>query len=210
MDSHELFAQRTFTIILHANDPYHVRLLEVPETEPFDKFLIRLQSFSKAAARQIFPLDERKYGLAGADGYWWFALINERGVPQPGRMIMRSERPYIWMKGRLLARDTRWKAALFRNEQQCQDPIIDNLISPSAEKEITSPRIQLGSPYTSPSPASSTKTYPGDSIMPSIEQPTPEPTPQQNADWAQQSTPRVVLYAPKAVLHHLPSYWQAS
>lgn len=115
MDSHELFAQRTFTIILHANDPYHVRLLEVPETEPFDKFLIRLQSFSKAAARQIFPLDERKYGLAGADGYWWFALINERGVPQPGRMIMRSERPYIWMKGRLLARDTRWKAALFRN-----------------------------------------------------------------------------------------------
>lgn len=115
MDSQELLMPRTFTIVIHSDDPEDTRMLEVPGSEPFDKFLICLQDASKKIAKQILPIEAKEKGLTTADGYWWFSLINREGVPQGGKMIIRSERCYHRMKNSLLARGSRWKAALVRN-----------------------------------------------------------------------------------------------
>ncbi|KAL8652739.1 MAG: hypothetical protein Q9210_002515 [Variospora velana] len=147
MGPHEL-AMRTFTIILHADNPHHTRLLEVPERESWNEFLIRLQEASRPIARTDFPPEANKNGLTMDEGHWWFALHGERAPTRGTRMYMRNEWSYEWMKDKLLKRDIRWKAALIRHPADTEDgpaDVEDNKVpsSPSSQARKSSPELLL-------------------------------------------------------------------
>lgn len=107
---------RTFTVILNADKPSLRQRFEVPELESWPEFLSRLEKASDPIPSPILPTGANKNGrLTAYEDRWWFSLLQEKGRERSAWVYMDTDYSYEWMKDKLLAWNTEWKAVMIHH-----------------------------------------------------------------------------------------------